>query len=357
MPRPPTQSSTRAITIVAWCTALLLACTPEDAAPVRPVPRGAATVVLAGDAMLGRDFNDLYDADPNYQAFRELDDATRDADMIAFNLETTITTSEDIWLGKNFNFKLDPRHAASALGSFPGQPSVPRVLSLANNHSLDFGVAGLLETMATLDAHGMRRVGAGVDFDESRTPLVLTTDDGVRIGIIAASSVCSCDGSWSATADSPGMWQIDSDDPSDLVDAVRELRPRVDWLVIMLHWGPNWVTEWPIAWMEDLAEDLAGAGADVIVGTSAHHVLPVERHGLTLVLNGTADFIDDYANPHEGFRNDISYLARVRLEPDQEAALELVPLRVEHDEGHWVHPLDADDPDYARVLAATESLP
>jgi poly-gamma-glutamate synthesis protein (capsule biosynthesis protein) len=336
--------------------AVLLACSSDDASPARPVARGPATLVLAGDAMLGRDFNDLYDADPSYQAFRELDDAMSDADIIAFNLETTITTSDDIWLGKNFNFKLDPRHAASAFGSIPGDPSVPRVLSLANNHVMDFGVAGLLETLAMLDANGMYRVGAGADADEARAPLVMTTEDGVTIGFISASSVCSCGGSWSATADSPGMWQIDSDDPSELVDAARDFRSEVDWLVIMLHWGPNWVTEWPIEWMHELAADLADAGADVIVGTSGHHVLPVERRDLTLVLNGTADFIDDYATPHEGFRNDLSYLARVALQPGREPALEIVPLRIEHDAGHWVHPLDDDDPDYAAVLSATDHL-
>jgi poly-gamma-glutamate synthesis protein (capsule biosynthesis protein) len=221
---------------------------------------------------------------------------------------------------------------------------------------MDFGVSGLLETLDTLDAHGMHRVGAGADIDEARAPLALTTADGVTIGFISASSVCSCGGSWSATDDSPGMFQFDSDDPSALVEAVREYRPHVDWLVVMLHWGPNWVTEWPIDWMHELAVELADVGADVILGTSAHHILPVERQGLTLVLNGTADFIDDYANPHEGFRNDLSILARVELQPGREPALDIVPLRIEHDEGHWVHPLDEGDPDHAAVLSAAEHL-
>jgi poly-gamma-glutamate capsule biosynthesis protein CapA/YwtB (metallophosphatase superfamily) len=341
----------------AWPLLASLACESESEAPVRPEAQGAATIVLAGDAMLGRDFNELYEADPGYRAFRELDDAMSEADVIAFNLETTVTVSDDIWLGKNFNFKLDPRHAASAFGSIPGDPDVPRVLSLANNHILDFGVAGLLETLDTLDAHGMRRVGAGANVDEARAPLVITTAAGVTIGFISASSVCSCDGSWAATADSPGMFQFDSDDPSELVDAVRELRPRVDWLVVMLHWGQNWTTEWPIDWMHELAVDLSQVGADVILGTSAHHILPVERQGLTVVLNGTADFIDDYANPHEGFRNDLSILARVGLEPGREPELDIVPLRIEHEDGdHWVHPLPEDDPDYTLVLSAADHL-
>lgn len=338
--------------------ALALACASDDEEPVRPEPQGSATVVLAGDAMLGRDFNGLYEADPSYRAFRELDDAMRDADVIAFNLETTITVSDDIWLGKNFNFKLDPSHAASALGSIPGDPSVPRVLSLANNHIKDFGDAGLVETLEVLDANGMYRVGAGADIDEARAPLVLTTEDGVTIGFISASSVCSCGGSWSATADAPGMFQFDSDDPSELVAAARELRPQVDWLVLMLHWGENWTTEWPVPWMRELAIELSQAGVDVILGTSAHHILPVERQGLTVVLNGTADFIDDYANPHEGFRNDLSILARVGLVPGRQPELEIVPLRIEHEPGdvHWVHPLDEDDPDHALVLSAIDHL-
>ncbi len=353
---PHTSTHPRLASIAA--AALALACASEEEAPVRPDPSGSARLVLAGDAMLGRDFNGIYEADPSYRAFRDLDDAMSDADVIAFNLETTITVSDDIWLGKNFNFKLDPRHATSALGSIPGDPDVPRVVSLANNHILDFGVAGLFETLESVDANGFLRAGAGADADEARAPLVVTTADGVTIGFISASSVCSCDTTWAATADSPGMFQFDSDDASELVAAVRELRPHVDWVVLMLHWGQNWVTEWPIDWMQAQAVDLSDAGADVIVGTSAHHILPVERQGPTLVLHGTADFIDDYTNPHEPFRNDLSILARVELEPGREPALEIVPLRIEHegDDAHWVHPLDESDPDYAAVLSAADHL-
>jgi poly-gamma-glutamate capsule biosynthesis protein CapA/YwtB (metallophosphatase superfamily) len=226
---------------------------------------------------------------------------------------------------------------------------------MANNHVLDFGIAGVRETLATLDALGVLHVGAGEDEAQARAPLVLTTDAGVTIGILAASSVCSCGGDWSATEDTPGMWQFSSSDPSELVEAARELRAEVDWLVLTLHWGENWIEAWPVPWMRALAEDLAEAGVDVILGHSSHHVLPVERHGVTLVLNGTGDFIDDYS-PREGFRNDLSYLARVELAPGQAPALEVVPLRIEHDVGHWVHPLDAADPAHAWVLAATEAL-
>jgi poly-gamma-glutamate synthesis protein (capsule biosynthesis protein) len=327
----------------------IVACASSVKTVERPLPRGRVKVTFVGDVMVGRSFNALLDDDAQYRVARGFGPEDGE-EVFCFNLETTITGSEDLWVGKEFNFKLDPRHAEAALTTLPVADRAVRVASLANNHALDFGFAGLDETIATLDALDVRHVGAGGHIEAARAPTVVTTRSGVRVGFLAASSHCSCpEGSWDATESTPGIWQFAPDSWSELVAGAEELRTEVDWLVVSLHWGPNYSEDWPIDWMQTLARELSAAGVDVIHGHSSHHVLPVEQWKNTLVLNGTGDFLDDYA-PVEHSRNDLSFLARVHLQPSEIPELEVVPLRLEHGAEHFVHPLEEGDPDYQRVL-------
>jgi poly-gamma-glutamate capsule biosynthesis protein CapA/YwtB (metallophosphatase superfamily) len=344
----------------------LAACDPQTSADgpgeVAPLaPSGPATIVLAGDTMLGRRIDAQLAEDPALPLFREFESWTADVDLLAVNLETTITTAEDQWPGKNYHFKLAPERAALAFGKLPVAAGTPVFVSLANNHVLDFFEAGLRQTLQSLDGLGIARAGAGLDEAEARAPAIVTTASGVRIGLLSVSDHCSCGTDlWRAGPSTPGMWQIDPEPGGDwdqLHAAIVDLRAEVDWVVVSLHWGPNWVDSWPLQRLRDLAAVLARAGASVIVGHSAHHVLPIEHIDGVPVLYGTGDFIDDYS-PVEGFRNHLSYAARVVLEPTSGAQVEVVPLRIEHDDSvHFVHPLAADDPDAAYVREAADLPP
>jgi len=149
------------------------------------------------------------------------------------------------------------------------------------------------------------------------------------------------------------MWHVDisGGDWEAALEAVRALRPDVHWIVFSLHWGPNYVDDPPLSWMRDFAAALIEAGVDVVHGHSSHHVLPVEQIDGRTVLYGPGDFVDDYA-PREGYRNDLSFVAKIELDPDGEQHLEITPTRIGHGDGHHVRPLDPDDPDYDEVLDA-----
>jgi poly-gamma-glutamate capsule biosynthesis protein CapA/YwtB (metallophosphatase superfamily) len=347
-----------------WVHALVLAAlaacdasqpTADDPGEAAAPPSGPATILLAGDTMLGRGIDAQLAADPALPLFREFEPWTADADLLAVNLETTITTAEERWPGKNFHFKMAPERAALAFGKLPVAAGTPIFVSLANNHALDFFEAGLRQTLQTLDGLGIARAGAGLDDAEARAPAIVTTASGVSIGLLSVSDHCSCgsDG-WRAGPSSPGIWQIDTEPGADwdeLRTAIVDVRAKVDWVIVSLHWGPNWVESWPLQRLRDLAAELAAAGASVIVGHSAHHVLPLENIDGVPVLYGTGDFVDDYS-PVDGFRNDLSYAARVVLDPTTGAQVEVVPLRIQHGDAHFVHPLADDDPDAAYVREA-----
>lgn len=343
------------LALLPGCDAAQMASGEPSEAVMPPAPSGPATIVVAGDTMMGRGIDAQLAADPSFELFRDFGPWTADADLFAVNLETTITSAEEEWPGKNYHFRMDPGRAALAFDKLPVAAGTPVVVSLANNHVLDFFEAGLRQTLQSLDEIGVARAGAGLHAAEARAPALVTTASGVRIGLLSVSDHCSCGTDlWRAGPSTPGMWQIDTEpgpDWDELTAEVADLRTRVDWVVVSLHWGPNWVEAWPLPRLRELAAELVHAGASVIVGHSAHHVLPIEHIEGVPVLYGTGDFIDDYSSV-EGFRPDLSYLARIVLDPHDGANVEIVPLRIEHDPDHYVHPLDEADPDAALVREA-----
>ncbi len=330
----------------------------SDDGPAMTVPAGPVTLAFGGDAMLGRAFNGLLSDEPDYEVWRGFADPLAGTDILAFNLETTITAHEEKWEGKKWNFKLDPALGDAALGAVLRDHGVPAgFASTANNHTLDFQVPGMLETIDSLDGFGMAHAGSGLTAETARAPAIIETATGVRVAFFAASTVCSCGdvSLWNAGEQTPGAWMIasgDDDGWQEAVDAVRATAATVDYVVFSLHWGVNYVEAWPVDWMRERGAQLVDAGVDVIYGHSAHHVLPIERVGNGVVLYGTGDFIDDYSGV-EGFRNDLSYVGRITLHPDRDPDVSAIPMRLEHDPGHFGLRLDTDDPDFAAVMNAT----
>jgi len=346
------------------CAALLLVvgCSDEgELAGELQVEPKPATLAFAGDAMLGRGFNTLFAENPDYVAWRGTQPALRGVDILAFNLETTITDAEDLWEGKNYQFKLSPDLASAALGAVLEDNGVPAAFaSTANNHALDYLVPGLLDTLTALDGFGLPHAGTGPDAQTAQAPTIVEASGGARIAFFAASSVCSCGdlSLWSAGPNAPGAWMIESHDDAGweaAAKAVRETAPTVDYVVFSLHWGGNYTETWPVSWMQARGHALVAAGVDVIYGHSAHHVLPIERVGNSLILYGTGDFLDDYSAV-DGFRNDLSYIGRVSLSADRPPELTVIPMRLEHEDGHYGAALAESDPDFARVIDATVAL-
>src|SRR4029079_234809 len=100
---------------------------------------------VCGDIMIGRSFNDLFRFEPDFNIWSNTIDVFKKSDLALGNLETTITSSNDKWPNKIFNYKLDPQYSHTLkLPNF-------KHLNIANNHILDFNIKGLADTMENLD--------------------------------------------------------------------------------------------------------------------------------------------------------------------------------------------------------------
>jgi len=268
-------------------------------------------LALAGDTMLGRGVAQRLAADPNHTLFTpELVDVIREADLFVLNLECCISARGEPTPGRVFHFRAPP-WAAEALAHL-GVDCV----TLANNHALDFGPDALLDTLAHLDAAGIRVVGAGTDLERARAPVVI---DGLTIV---------------AFTDHPREYAAAPNRPGVAFGPPDSL-PQADPLLVTPHWGPNMVAE-PVRHVRAAAGTLLEAGATLVAGHSAHVF-----HGIApRVLYDLGDLLDDYrVDPR--LRNDLGLLFLVDLADDR---LEAIPLKLEFahtrlaadDDAEWI---------------------
>jgi poly-gamma-glutamate synthesis protein (capsule biosynthesis protein) len=166
----------------------------------------------------------------------------RRPDVRIVNLETAITTSED-FDPKGINYRMHPANIGCLTAAGID------CCALANNHVLDWGPRGLVETVTTLDEAGVRHVGAGRTRSEAEAPAVLAVAGKGRVIIHAVSSESSgVSPAWAAGPQRPGVNILDDPLPKavdHLAAAARGQRQSGDVVVLSSHWGGNWDTTSP----------------------------------------------------------------------------------------------------------------
>lgn len=272
------------------------------------------TIGFAGDVMIGRLVNDHLSKVPSKYIWGDMLPFLKGCDLNLINLETALTKN-DIPVPKVFNFRADPKYVQTLT-----EASID-VVTLANNHVLDYGEKGLLETLETLDRAHIKHVGAGKTLSEAKKPAIFTRK-GISIGILGFTDN---EPSWIATDKRPGINYI-TITPLDLpivLKEVEELKKHVDIVIVSLHWGPNMVESPPFEFIQ-FAHHLIDSGVDIIHGHSAHIFQRVEYYKKGLILYDTGDFIDDYyVDPT--LRNDRSFYFMVDVNREGFLALRLIP--------------------------------
>lgn len=247
------------------------------------------------------------------------------------NLETSITTSDAFWPGKGIHYRMHP-------GNLPVlQAAGIDCCVLANNHVLDWGYAGLAETLAVLDAAGIPRVGAGRNVEEAARPAVFALPPGRRLLVFAASSPSSgVPPEWAATADRAGVNYVRDYSASAVAEVAAQVerhRQPGDLVLLSFHWGGNWGYTIADAWRAFAHRLIDEAGVDLIHGHSSHHPRGLEVYDGRLILYGCGDFLNDYEGigGHEAFRGDLALMYFPTLDPASGALarLEMTPMRIE----------------------------
>jgi poly-gamma-glutamate synthesis protein (capsule biosynthesis protein) len=257
---------------------------PSTAAPaspsVSPTPTAPVELrlVFAGDVhFTGRTLQLLRDPET---AFGDIASTLRGGDLTILNLETAVT-ERGTPQPKRYHFRA-PVTAYDALRA-AGVDAV----SLANNHTLDYGQVGLLDTLDAARAADFPVFGAGRDADEAYTPW-LTTVRGVRVAVLGISQVHDLAEQWRATATRPGI--ATAFDTRRATAAVAAARAQADLVIVYMHWGIEG-NPCPSGEMKRFAAKLSAAGADIVVGTHAHTLLGDGWLDRTYVHYGLGNFL------------------------------------------------------------------
>jgi len=245
------------------------------------------------------------------------------------NLETSITTSRT-YEPKGINYRMNPANI--------GCLSAAEIdcCVLANNHVKDWGEAGLLETLISLEKAKIHGVGAGRDIGQARAPCSLRLPGGGRLLIFAYG--CADSGiprGWAAGPDRPGV-NLLPDLSINTADAVCESARKVvtegDLLIASIHWGGNWGYRIPDEHRRFAHRLIEPGGFALVHGHSSHHPRAMEIYRGRLILYGCGDFLNDYEGilGYEAYRGDLAIMYLPRLSAGNGELIEarLVPYQI-----------------------------
>jgi len=237
-------------------------------------------------------------------------------DVRIVNLETAITTSNENWLHKHINYRMHP-------GNLPVLSAAEiDCCVLANNHVLDWGYAGLEETLSSLLQAGIKTAGAGQDYRHAARPAVLNAKENHRVIVLSMGSTASGIGrAWAAGERQPGVWLLDDFSMASvetIASQVEAVKHRGDIVIASIHWGGNWGYGIPEQTRQFAHALVDHASVDLVHGHSSHHPRGIEVYKNKLILYGCGDFINDYEGirGHEKYRDDL----RLMYLPEIDAA-------------------------------------
>ena len=253
-------------------------------------------------------------------------------DVRMINLETSITKNDDFWPHKGINYRMHPDNIAVLTAA------AIDYCSLANNHTIDWGYQGLMETLDVLARAGIRSAGAGRNLHEAERPAVLPVAGKGRV--LAFSYGMTSSGipqAWATAKNKPGvnlLAELSDRAVRDIGDKVLAVKRPGDIVLLSIHWGGNWGYEIPPEQRIFAHRLIERAGVDIVHGHSSHHVMGLEVYRDKPILYGCGDFLNDYEgiSGNEEFRGDLGLMYFVTISPatGKLARLQLIPTRINH---------------------------
>lgn len=213
----------------------------------------------------------------------------RAADICIVNLECAVSDVGEPQ-AKSYTFRAPPECVGALVDAGID------VVSLANNHALDWGPEALVQTRALCEAAGIAVVGGGRDDTEARRPAVVERN-GLRIAVLgyvdAPAEGSFSRASWKAAPGTPGVAWLDIDEMvADIAAAKRE----ADHVVVMAHFGHEYHST-PSETQRLQARAAIDAGATVVAGHHPHVLQPVEEYGPGVIAYSLGNFVFDGFDP------------------------------------------------------------
>ena len=242
--------------------------------------------MAVGDVMLARSIGQRIARDGPLAPWEGVAETFSQADLVFANLECTIS-DRGTAAQKSFTFRAPPAAADSVVAAGID------VVSLANNHAIDWGVPALRDTIAALDGRGVGYAGAGEDAAEAHAPVIIERN-GLRIAFLAyVESLAERTGFgtrlWAAAPDRPGLAMAR---PAQVVRDVAAARALADVVIVSVHGGREYRTN-PSPKQRLVAQAALDAGASLFLGHHPHVLQGFQRTDDTLAAFSLGNFVFD----------------------------------------------------------------
>lgn len=265
-------------------------------------------MVFVGDVMLQDALDNYIDRGVEGLISPGVKDVLATADFLMLNEEFPFGTGETPVEGKAYTYQVDPKYvlAFKEMGV--------DLVSLANNHALDYGGDVLKQTFAALGAEGIKYVGAGNTMDEAAGWKTFSMG-GANVAFLSGSRVLPTM-EWSVEKSQPGIFSCY--DTTLMVQQIKAAKLQNDLVVVYLHWG-DLNANAPVDYQKQMAREFAEAGADLIIGSHAHAFQGIEYINGVPVIYNMGNFIYGRSMEHGA-------MLQVQVNSDLSLGLKMVPI-------------------------------
>jgi poly-gamma-glutamate synthesis protein (capsule biosynthesis protein) len=260
---------------------------------------GAIRIAAMGDVMLARDVGSHYASVPEDFRMPDIRRLLAGFDLVCLNLENPVgvTGLPDPVQDPHITFRARPEtlDVLKGLGV--------TLVSLGNNHMLDYGPECLAETLTWLDAAGIKWVGAGRNYEEANRPLLLEVK-GRRLAVLSYAFIYSANtrmaGRRSAGVADHRLGRI--------LPRIRALARAGYEVIVSIHWGKEY-SLYPLPYQMRQARRMVDEGAALILGHGPHYPQGVEQYGRARIVYSMGNFIFD--EPQKFARRSFIYGAQL----------------------------------------------
>ncbi len=274
-------------------------------------PPSSLTVAAGGDVLGDRGVGLFMDKNGGPAVFAQVKPYLAPADLAFVNLEGPISNVGSPVSSKEYTFRARP---ALAQGLASGGIDV---VSLANNHTLDYRSAALLDCIARLDAAGVKHAGAGANAAAAVAPAILDTPAG-KVAVLAYSSIVPS--GFAAGVSTPGI--ATTYDSQKIANQVAAAAKQADFVVVSFHWGVEY-SPTATAAQRTLAHKVIDAGADLVLGHHPHVDQGLEIYKNKLIAYSLGGFVfDRHSRPETGQ----SFVLQVSIPKEGRTTGEIIPI-------------------------------
>ena len=267
------------------------------------------TLILVGDIMLSRGVDITMRNRGYLYPFKNMAGITNSAEVTFGNLESPLSTQGEKG-DQIYSLRGDPESVKGLV--YAGF----KVLSLANNHSYDYGRKALEETLEILKKNKIQTIGAGENITEARKPAVFDLGD-LKIAFLGYDL---SPGAVGARENSPGVAKAVHE---WIIKDLEKIKESTDFVVVSFHWGIEY-RDFPTEYQKSLAHMAIDCGADVVVGHHPHTFQGIEIYKGKLIAYSLGNFIFDQRD----VKNNQSIVLKVILDRDKLVRVEIIPIEL-----------------------------